>query len=132
MENTKVLLADDDKLIHFLFKKMTSTISFYSPLSVFNDGKELLDYLEDKAESDVRYLIFLDINMPVMTGWEFLESIKNKPKFSNLSIVMFSSSIDQEDVNKAFSFDHVFHFESKPINREKLLVIWDKYHATVK
>lgn len=125
--NIEVLLADDDILVHFLFKKMTNTISYYSNLSVFNHGKELLDYLEMKIETNTRFLIFLDINMPVMNGWDFLESIKTKSKFSDLSVVMLTSSIDQEDVNKAFEFDHVFHFETKPISKDKLLAIRDKF-----
>ena len=102
-----ILLIDDDFTTNYLHKKIISKAEFDSPIEVANNGKEGIDKLlafnETINENDAIVLIFLDLNMPVVDGWQFLdlyEEIKPQLNYkSNLFII--SSSINPDDEERA-------------------------------
>lgn len=116
----KVYLIDDDKFCNMISQKIISKCFPELPIVIFSDAREALKSLENENEKLI--LIFLDINMPEMNGFQFLEScidLKNTP-----FIVMLSSSIDENDKLKSFSFKNVTAYISKPLKTadvEKLI-----------
>jgi CheY-like chemotaxis protein len=102
-----ILLIDDDFTTNYLHKKIISKAEFDSPIEVANNGKEGIDKLlafnETIKDKDAIVLIFLDLNMPVVDGWQFLdlyEQIKPQLNYkSNLFII--SSSINPDDEERA-------------------------------
>ncbi len=99
-----IVLADDDSDDRLLFEEAIEEIDVKTNLSLFKDGKELLDYLL-LPDTILPEIVFLDLNMPIMDGWEFLERFtKIKNKFNSpITLYVVSSSINSIDIEKAKS-----------------------------
>lgn len=115
-------IIDDDNIYVSLIKKIIKSKNLCDELIVFNNGKQSLDYFENISNENVPDVIFLDINMPVMDGWEFLEQFKKiKTRINkNIPIYMVSSSIDPADINRAKSLPVIHDYIPKPLNIKKL------------
>ena len=108
--------------IIFLFlylKKILEKNENFDQVLDFKNGEEVLDILSDKNNAFPN-VILLDINMPVIDGWQFLEQIEKLPNKEKLNVFIMSSSIDANDIEKSKSFSTVKDFISKPINNDKL------------
>jgi len=110
-----ILLIDDDEIVNFISKNALTMAGFDRVNEAIN-GKDALDYLKN---NDVDF-IFLDINMPVMDGWEFLESIKNQGLCHQFKIAMLSSSSRSEDRKKAMNYECVVTYFEKPLSLDKI------------
>ncbi|WP_044400691.1 two-component system response regulator [Lacinutrix sp. Hel_I_90] len=125
-------IIDDDKVYVNLVKKIIETKKLCENLMVFRDGKQSIDYfealMENMKEDRIPEIIFLDLNMPVMDGWEFLERFtKIKNKFNKvITLYVVSSSINPLDVNRAKSLSSVKDYLIKPINITELENIFCK------
>jgi CheY-like chemotaxis protein len=84
------------------------------------NGREALDNLLATADADTRSLILLDINMPVMSGWEFLDAIQDQPFAKHMKVAMVTSSVDASDKLKAKTYPQVVGFLEKPITVDML------------
>ena len=116
--NLNVLIIDDDKMIVLLHKVMVARSKLSeTPLS-FNDGKIALEFLQTEFKEDQHYLILLDINMPVMNGWEFLDAIQAMPFAQKILVIMVTSSVDTGDKIKAKQYSQVIHFLEKPLKMD--------------
>lgn len=112
-----VLITDDDDSVLFLHEIIVKESNFSDVPVTFLNGKETLEYLHGNADSGEAYLILLDLNMPVMNGWEFLEAL-NEHNFSiPIYVVIVTSSIDAADREKADTFPHVIDYAEKPISK---------------
>ena len=129
MNSTNVELAciiDDDTVYVNLVKKIIETKKLCENLLVFSDGKQSIDYFEALLQNldaeNIPEIIFLDLNMPVMDGWEFLERFtKIKNKFGKvITLYVVSSSINPIDVTRAKSLSSVKDYLIKPINIAEL------------
>lgn len=119
-----VWLVDDDKIYQFTAKMILEATGLANNIHTFFNGKEAITYLKDQNNQIAESLpdvIFLDINMPVMNGWEFLEEyksiVKKLPKI--ITIFVVSSSVDESDIRKSKAYQTVTDYVIKPINREK-------------
>lgn len=101
MEEKIFLLIDDDKDDRNFFKRCLNKINPQIGYLEGVNGKSGLETLESNM-SKLPDVIFLDINMPVMTGWECLQSLKQNKIYSDIPVVMFSTSGSQRDINMAF------------------------------
>src|SRR6056297_509757 len=125
-------IIDDDKIYVNLVKKIIEIKKLSENLLIFKNGMEALDHfkliLENATEDVLPDIIFLDINMPVMDGWEFLnEFIKIKNNFDKkITLYVVSSSIDPRDLERAKSFNLVTDYLIKPIELKKFEKIFDR------
>ncbi|NBL64149.1 response regulator [Flavobacterium sp. NST-5] len=122
----KILCVDDDPITLMLYKMVIAKAAFAEEIVTAKNGQEALVYYETLI-ADQNFccpdLIFLDLNMPVMGGWEFLDNFE-KEKFQrfhkNTKVIVLSSTIDPEDIEKSRQYDSVIDFMSKPITKEML------------
>jgi CheY-like chemotaxis protein len=125
-------IIDDDKIYVNLVRKIIEIKKLSENLLVFKNGQEALDYfkviLSNLTEAKLPEIIFLDLNMPVMNGWEFLgEFVKIKNNFEKkISLYVVSSSIDPRDLERAKSFNLVTDYLIKPIELKKFEKIFDQ------
>ncbi len=97
-----ILLVDDDADDRDTFADVCRDLDQKVKLKLFKNGMELLNYLNlDNAE--IPSIVFLDINMPVKNGFECLGDLRNKSKFRELCIIIYSTSIANRDVDKGQS-----------------------------
>jgi len=133
---SKILCVDDDPITLMLCKKVISKAEFSLEIDSAHNGEDALLYFDNlKAEIETNQqikspqLIFLDLNMPVMSGWEFLDIFLNNGYsrlFPNTKVIVLSSTIDPKDIEKSKSYPMVIDFLSKPITKEMLLSINSK------
>jgi len=129
-------IIDDDKIYVNLVKKIIEIKQLAEKLLVYKNGREALDYFKNIMETTtdedkIPDIIFLDLNMPVMDGWEFLNEfikIKNNLR-KKITLYVVSSSIDQKDLERAKSFNLVTDYLIKPIELKKFEKIFDKTAA---
>lgn len=125
----KILCVDDDPITLMLCKKVVEKVEFAKEIITANNGVEAIEYFdklfeERKSNDSIDYprLVLLDLNMPVMDGWEFLETYLRKEyqtAFISTKFIVLSSSIDPYDINRSKTYP-VIGFLSKPITKEML------------
>lgn len=123
----KVLIIDDDPILVFLLKKMVANSGLHENPITFENGQLALDFLIQDVDPDHRYIIFLDINMPVLDGWMFLRQITEVGGPEQFHIYMVSSSTDQTDVKRAMSSPYTRDYLIKPITSEKIERIKEEF-----
>ena len=117
--------SSDDNFIHErAIKKTSSDFSIITKTS----AKEALEYLAERTQPRVE-LIFLDINMPGMNGWDFLEAYNNLTSDQQGSpiIIMLTSSEYPEDLAKASTSGNITEYITKPLTKEIMAAIAEKY-----
>jgi DNA-binding NarL/FixJ family response regulator len=115
----KVLLIDDDDIFNFVHKRVIERIEPGVEVIVINSCRSALEYLAG-AISSMPDFIFLDINMPEMNGFDFLDSATDLAEEikSKMKVVFVTSSLNEADVVKAHSYPMVVGFQDKPLNAE--------------
>ena len=119
-----VCIIDDDHIFIYGVKRLMEETSFCDNLMVYQNGQDALQDLKDKATQgdNLPSIIFLDLNMPMMTGWEFLDEylqIESKdPTASKVYIV--SSSIDPKDLLRIKDYSVIRNYILKPVTSDDL------------
>lgn len=123
-----VYIVEDDLIASFVIKKVVDEHPEVEGSQVFANGRLALDALLTIFENCNKLpdLILLDINMPVMDGWEFLEALAGVDKDTPIPVFILTSSISPVDIEKAKSYGEVKGFFSKPFSFEKLNEIMGK------
>lgn len=96
-----ILLADDDEDDRMFFKEAMQEIKVKTNIAFVNDGAQLMDYLNHPGNT-LPNVVFLDLNMPVKSGLECLVEIRRNNRLKDLSIVIYSTSSSEEDIEEAF------------------------------
>ena len=119
-----VCIIDDDHIFIYGVKRLMEETSFCENLVVYQNGQDALDDLTEKATkgADLPSIIFLDLNMPMMTGWEFLDAYLKidgqDPTDSKVYIV--SSSIDPKDLLRIKDYNVIRNYILKPVTSDDL------------
>jgi two-component system, chemotaxis family, chemotaxis protein CheY len=119
IKTRKVLVVEDSRLIHKMYEVMLRPCM----LIAAHDGREGLARLEENPDADV---IILDINMPHMTGLQFLAQVKGKPEFAQIPVIIVSTEGKEEDVARGLQAGAVAYLK-KPFQREDLLKIIGRF-----
>ncbi|MGY5847210.1 response regulator [Salegentibacter sp. HM20] len=114
----QILIAEDDPVITRLQEYHLHRLT-QLPVSTFWNGKELTSFLNNLQNPEkTAFLLFLDLNMPLMNGWEVLDFIEqNLPDFP-VFIVVLTSSLNPKDEAKAKAYKQVIGFHDKFLERE--------------
>ncbi|RYD56449.1 MAG: response regulator [Sphingobacteriales bacterium] len=119
MEARKIMLVDDEPITNMINKRM---------LQHQNPAHEILDFTDpEKASKELSGIapdiIFLDINMPVMNGWQFLEAMERQQLL--YPVIMLTSSTSQTDKERSKQHSNIKKFQSKPLRIEDLPTLFD-------
>jgi CheY-like chemotaxis protein len=123
-----ILLVDDNTDDNFFHKIIINKMNIVNRIDVVINGLEALAYLKKENQSPPE-LIFLDINMPKMNGWEFLEQYKHldvKQK-ARVVIMILTTSANPDDIKRANEIEEVTGFETKPLTEKMLTEILKQY-----
>ena len=127
MRKKTIWVIDDDTIYQIIVNKIIQKSQMFSAISSFKNGKEALDAVNNSINDNeiLPDIILLDINMPIMDGWEFMEEMTLlKPSISKQIIVyVVSSSIAIEDKNKSKTYPDILGYLSKPVNINDLILI---------
>lgn len=127
---SKILCVDDDPITLMLCKKVIEKAEFSKEIDTAQNGEDALKYFDnlkemqnDNSDLVLPQLMFLDLNMPIMGGWEFLDIFSDQKYhsfFPDLKVIVLSSTIDPKDIEKSKSYSMVIDFLSKPITKDTL------------
>ncbi|MBU44215.1 MAG: response regulator [Spirochaetaceae bacterium] len=117
-----VIVIDDDPVTVTLLERFLDICDYPQP-ETYRQGKEALDVLRPQYRPSAHYVIFLDLNMPVMDGWEFLDSLHPFASAENMQIYVVTSSVDERDRKQALASPFVRDYLVKPVLPETLTAI---------
>lgn len=127
-----VMIIDDDEINNFLCKKIIEVTGLAQKVVTFLGARQGIDFLKKgmkSTELDLPDLILLDINMPVMNGWDFIDEFRRigVPEIKDIPIVILSSSVYQKDMDKSQTYNEVKEFVSKPLTSSVVRKIGELY-----
>lgn len=114
----KVMIIDDDKIFTWMHSLVVKKCGMASEPLTFTDAQSAFNYISADTNYHSNYFVLLDINMPEMDGWQFLEKINNQTFKSRVQVAMVTSSTAPGDINKAKEFPQVIDYFSKPFTHE--------------
>lgn len=125
MEISKVDLAyiiDDDEVIIYLTDILVKNIDFCDKMTSFTDSNTALKSLKSAIEKkeNLPSVILIDLNMPIMNGWAFLDELQKMPLKDQIPVFIFTSSIDAEDMERAKKYPIVKDYITKPLTIHKI------------
>ena len=125
-----IFLIDDDGLVNFLNQEIIKDLYPGKNVRSFESATKALDCLKEilnSSDSILPQLILLDINMPVMDGWEFLDEFEKLPIdiWHDCKVIMHTSSIDPRDIEKAKKYSSVTDYTTKPLTIQTLTKIFN-------
>ena len=125
----KILLVDDNEADNYLHRLIITEAEVAKEVVDQPDGKAAIEYLETTTSDDTPELIFLDINMPRMNGWEFLEAYDQLPEDQRRAVVvvMLTTSIFQKDQDRAKKLPNFSGFLNKPLTEEDLMTVLKRH-----
>lgn len=126
MQKLNVCLIDDDSIQIFLMKKFLEKSGCVHTIVSFENGKQAYDYF-NSDQSETIHLIFLDINMPVWDGWEFLKEFSKLKVYKKTLIYLLTSSQSPFDREQASKYKLDQYYLSKPISFESVQKIVTSY-----
>ena len=122
-----ICIVDDDRIYQIATRKMLERITAAKNILIFSNGEEAFQYLSESASDKdaLPDIIFLDINMPLMNAWQFLEAYTEiKPQLSKpITIYVISSSISEIDIQRAKNIEDVKDYYVKPITMDQYAML---------
>jgi len=123
-----IYVVDDDDIYVFTALRVLESIDITDRVQVFDNGKKAFDQLltDSKLGNDLPELVLLDLNMPIWDGWFFLSEFEKTNLMDKIKIMVVSSSIETEDMDRVTENKSVKEFISKPLNKESMKQLFDK------
>ncbi len=121
-ELKNVIIVEDDPIAALLIKKVLEKDGAFGAYQHYPNGKAALDGVSKflAVTGEIPDLILLDLNMPVMNGWQFLDTIGQDAALSQIPVVILTSSIDPRDISRSQKYSSVLGYLSKPINTKEV------------
>lgn len=127
-DNLNFIVIDDSKLDCFIAEKIIKNTGKAEQVNVFQQATEALSFIQT-ASGQSSTIVFVDIQMPVMNGFEFVENFEKLADDikGNYSIYMLSSSINENDIAKVKGYSSVKHFLNKPLTNDTINAVLEEY-----
>lgn len=124
-----IMLIDDNKIDNFFHERVIRKNNAAKEIIAIESAQAALDYIKSGTEKLQPELIFLDINMPGMDGWEFIEHYKQLDESLQkaMIVVMLTTSENPDDIARAKTQHLLSDFKSKPLNKEMLENVITRY-----
>ncbi|MEQ8906803.1 response regulator [Ekhidna sp.] len=116
----RIVLIDDDATTNYLNKMIIERSELVDEVVTFDSAQEALNYFNENVTSIEDSLVFLDINMPIMNGWQFLDQYEVMVGNMENKIVILTSSINPADKQMAEKKSGIIEYKSKPLSIEML------------
>lgn len=130
------MIIDDDEIHNYLFSKRLINVGFTDDVIEFTKASEALKYLQENIESQEKLpdVIFLDLQMPVFDGWDFINDYEGIKARTSKNILLFtlSSSVNPKDLNRSNNSPIVIEYIHKPLMEDELFVMKDRYFKKLK
>lgn len=114
----ETLIIDDDPIFVMIAKRIIVSAGFHTSPKTFSNGELAFHFLQEEKDPEAKYAIFLDLNMPVMNGWEFLDQIHLDSLDGKAFVFLMTSSSSSLDKAKAKDYSKVLHYFEKPLTEE--------------
>ena len=131
-ESGHILVAEDDLTDAYFFQRAFNRAGIPVALHFVRDGQEVIDYLQgtgpfaDRTAYPLPQLVLLDLNMPRLNGFDVLEWVREQPGFRNLQVVIFSSSDEAKDINRAYGLGANWYLV-KPHSMDELTALVGRF-----
>ncbi len=116
-------VIEDDPITSLIIKRSLVKSEIFNQIQTFEEGTEALAKLEAHVEQP--NIILMDLNMPIMDGWSFLDALKQHVNLSDIPVIIMSSSIDPADAARAKTYQNVKGFFDKPISQDLITHLKD-------
>ncbi|APG59038.1 response regulator [Christiangramia salexigens] len=124
----EIILIDDDPIVNLINEKLFRIFDPKLEVTTYNSANTALEDIKKlEPPKDKEIFVFLDINMPEMTGWEFLDRIHFAELNFEPCFFILSSSIDPEEIQRANNYSLIESFIIKPLNRVKIKELFEKH-----
>lgn len=123
MMSLNVLIVDDDPIFIMMHKLKVKMSSIADNPQTHHDGKSAWESLIDNKDEDASFLLFLDINMPIMNGWDLLNELQRSHLSTKVYVALVTSSIDRMDRERAKRYPQVIGFYEKALNVDTCIQI---------
>ena len=115
-----VIIVDDDPMAAYLLERLIKHEKISHRITILSGGNAALDYFQTHEDPQTSYLVFLDINMPDMSGWQLIEAIERTPYAARVHFLIVTSSVDQTDHDRIADYPSAVGFLEKPVSRKML------------
>lgn len=117
-----ILIVEDDAIVSKLHKFAVGSL-VTNEIILCRNGQEAIDHLDMVQDNNRKALVLLDLNMPVMDGWEFLQAVQTRSDAERIFVVIITSSLFTGDYEKAEAFNRVFGYYIKPVKQQQVMEI---------
>ena len=118
MSRMELLIVDDDRIITMLHQQIVINSGLHASPRLFYRGLDALNHIRNNRGD--RFLVLLDINMPGISGWDFLDHLYREDLTGKVRVAMVTSSVDAADMERARTYDIVIEYIDKPLTFRKL------------
>lgn len=127
--NLNFIVVDDSKLDCFIAEKIIRNTGRVETCNVFQQAGDALNYINTLSKQPATTIVFVDIQMPVMNGFEFVEAFEALPadKRENFFVYMLSSSINENDIARVKGYASVKQFLNKPLTNDTIKAVLENY-----
>lgn len=117
-----IYIVDNDPIYQLVIGKLLRNLDHEAKIYDFLDGSNAFEFLTSLNNNVFPNIILLDLDMPMMDGWEFMEAFENwkHPSKNAITIYIVSSSLNSEDINKAKKYPAIKEYITKPISKTKI------------
>jgi len=121
-ESTKICIIDDDEIYRFAFGRHLKSLEATSSLQTFSESEMALDFFREYRvmNDELPDILFLDINMPIMGGFEFIEAFEKLGLTKKIDIYVMSSLLSEENLKQVKNYESITDYFTKPIGEDTL------------
>lgn len=131
VDKMNFIVIDDSKLDCFIAEKIILNSGMCLSVKVFQQASQALEHIQAMGTAQGTTVVFVDIQMPVMNGFEFVENFEKMPDGlkKNYHMYMLSSSINENDIARVKGYDSVRHFLNKPLTNDTIKAVLEEFNA---